>query len=502
MLLLKGANPNIVNKSGISPIIVARRNCQDRIVDVLEKHGAILPVYEEKNAKRYGGVGGAGDDAAIASTAGGASTSKKTKNDHSTSSNSNSNNITITPLAQRISVPKKQQEEVNAKIQIIKGPNERRPNIYKFCRAKRLPCHQAAYLGLSDLLVDVVSEDSEVNSADEQNCSPLMKAAYHGHLTIVNYLLSKGVEVDALDQDGNTALVWACLGGHLDVVKSLIQVGKAHVDGYFRKSASTAVTISMLHKSTLALPSNTFPPSSSASAAHRREASTDSDAVTSNRFYNAITPLVAAVYENQLEIVNFLLVQNADLNTKIGIMTGGGKTAIMIACWMLHFPIVDLLLTSGATVDAQSSEWIKKGVISVKRAQLDQNPWRSADIVTTLASSPISGFSPSPGVTESPTALDRESLKEKMAYLSAEDVNSIAKVVQLISSIGSTISPQSTIPSVEEEIDSRTTLRKKKNVRRSSFLRQAINLEVKWFWGGKTEMCLNLSQSTHPLFLY
>ena len=62
----------------------------------------------------------------------------------------------------------------------------------------------------------------DVNQADREGKTALMRAANHGQVAEVQRLLAAGAQVNAQDNDGETALMMAADEGHAAVVKLLL----------------------------------------------------------------------------------------------------------------------------------------------------------------------------------------------------------------------------------------------------------------------------------------
>ncbi|CRG86887.1 Ankyrin-3 [Talaromyces islandicus] len=109
----------------------------------------------------------------------------------------------------------------------------------------------AAFEGHDDVVKILLEKCAEVNSKDEEGCSPLALAAMEGHEAIgaevnsrddygrtplslavrdgrediIDVLLEKGAEVDVKDKYGRTPLLWAAEGGRDNLVATLVRKG-------------------------------------------------------------------------------------------------------------------------------------------------------------------------------------------------------------------------------------------------------------------------------------
>ena len=213
LLLLKGADPNIANKSGITPLTIAERMGFTKIISVLLICGAIsLESKHPQNSKRLSIMG---------------DTKKKEKHEiHGTSNQTQGLFGSFSKKA--FNGTEKIDEE--GKI-LVQSSMETGIMI--------LP--DAAYLGFQTQLISVIRQDT-LKDADEAGSTVLMKAAYAGHHVLVKDLLDLGCDPDAMDKSGNTSLVWAVLSGKGRVVQILYESG-SNIDGAVPYSKKVGIKI-------------------------------------------------------------------------------------------------------------------------------------------------------------------------------------------------------------------------------------------------------------------
>ena len=215
VLLLKGADPNIKNKSGVTPLVIAIRMKFLKIAQVLLKFGAIVEEHKDNvdlkqlMANEYEALETKSEE-----PIGGINHTEGLFGSFST------NKIVKGARVERLD------EEL---CDIVKLSLE---------TGQLIPA-DAAFLGRDEELTKDVIE-GHLDDRDDNGATILMKAAYKGHYRLVKQLLELKCEVDAADKQGNTALVWAALKGHLRIVKLLREHG-ASVDG-------TVTTIRKLEK--------------------------------------------------------------------------------------------------------------------------------------------------------------------------------------------------------------------------------------------------------------
>ena len=76
-----------------------------------------------------------------------------------------------------------------------------------------------------DRLEELVAEGADVNRANHDGVTALMRAARKGHPGMVDALIKHGADLDARRLDGFTALLLAVFFGHREVVKLLVKRG-------------------------------------------------------------------------------------------------------------------------------------------------------------------------------------------------------------------------------------------------------------------------------------
>ncbi|XP_025080554.1 uncharacterized protein LOC112556099 [Pomacea canaliculata] len=96
------------------------------------------------------------------------------------------------------------------------------------------PCHLAAFLGFTDLVVLYLDNGAEVNAVNSKMDTTLLWAARWSHLDIVKVLLDRCADTSIENDKGSTALYWAVRYGHTECVKLLVSQGKADI-GQTRK---------------------------------------------------------------------------------------------------------------------------------------------------------------------------------------------------------------------------------------------------------------------------
>ncbi|XP_034251058.1 ankyrin repeat domain-containing protein 17 isoform X2 [Thrips palmi] len=158
------------------------------------------------------------------------------------------------------------------------------------------PLTLAACGGHVDLAMLLIERGANIEEVNDEGYTPLMEAAREGHEEMVALLLSQGANINAqTEETQETALTLACCGGFLEVADFLLKAG-----------------------ADLELGSS--------------------------------TPLMEAAQEGHLELVKYLLDQNANVTAQ----TQTGDTALTYACENGHTDVADLLLQYGSDLEHES----------------------------------------------------------------------------------------------------------------------------------------------------
>jgi ankyrin repeat protein len=154
---------------------------------------------------------------------------------------------------------------------------------------------------------------------------PLLIASGQGHTQIVKLLLAADASVDVADTDGNTPLLMVSQEGHMEMVKLLLaasaNVNAANESGLTPLLLASQNGHAEIVRLLLAANANVDAPRTSDGA----------------------TPLLMASNKGHTEIVKLLLAANADAD-----MSASGHTPLSIAAKQGHGQIVELLREYGA----------------------------------------------------------------------------------------------------------------------------------------------------------
>nr|KAJ3420229.1 hypothetical protein HK105_005931 [Polyrhizophydium stewartii] len=377
LLLQKGADPNVANKSGVSPLVIARRMGFAKISKVLIKYGAVPPAKEEKIFKSNGS-GGSGGGSGGGGAGGERRRDKKTRG--AANASASSGGTTSAPL----------------EFTILEEDIIRRDMFRDALEAKIFTVWNAAYLGFKDPLLRGITP-ANVDLCDELGCTALMKAAYRGNVDLVRSLAgTSGAQVDAVDTMGCTPLVWAVLMGRTAVVKILVEEFGADVQGVG-----------------VAGPNGTR---------------------------ILVTPLIAATYAGLADMAEYLIVHGADVNARVGpgrgrtalMVAAWTRRKALVKLLLQNGATVDpnfeawlgkgILYLKKVTVEQNA--WLGHAHAESTGLRRDHGS-ASATSINTLAYSNI-------GSPSTPHAR-RASLQDKFMYFSPEDsevANEISKMLQ------------------------------------------------------------------------
>ncbi|XP_044260011.1 ankyrin repeat domain-containing protein 17 isoform X12 [Tribolium madens] len=158
------------------------------------------------------------------------------------------------------------------------------------------PLTLAACGGHVDLAMLLIERGANIEEVNDEGYTPLMEAAREGHEEMVHLLLGQGANINAqTDETQETALTLACCGGFTEVADILLK-GGADIE------------------------------------------------------LGASTPLMEAAQEGHLDLVKFLLENDANVLAQ----TQTGDTALTYACENGHTDVADLLLQYDADLEHES----------------------------------------------------------------------------------------------------------------------------------------------------
>jgi len=177
----------------------------------------------------------------------------------------------------------------------------------------------------------LLDHGAHVNMSGDSYESPLTLSACGGHLELATLLLERGANVEEINEEGYTALMEASREGHLDLVNLLI-AHAANVNGITEETQETALTLAC---------AGGFLDVVKILLEHGAQINLGQS-----------SPLMEASQEGHLELVQYLLVMEADVYQR----TSTGDSALAFACEGGHTEIVETLVNAGASIDQADKE--------------------------------------------------------------------------------------------------------------------------------------------------
>ncbi|XP_041127950.1 ankyrin repeat domain-containing protein 50 [Polyodon spathula] len=203
----------------------------------------------------------------------------------------------------------------------------------------RTALRAAAWGGHEEILCTLLNYGAQVDQPDREGRTPLIAAAYMGHKKTVELLLDHGAQVDVQDSDGRTALSVAaqCVPsaaglGYCEVVGLLLERGAD--PGHKDRDGMTPLLLAAYegHAEVVEL---------------LLEAGADVDEAAGSQrgshISTAVTPLLAAASMGHVFVVNTLLFWGAAVDA----IDGEGRTALSLAAAQGNVEVVRTLLDRG-----------------------------------------------------------------------------------------------------------------------------------------------------------
>ncbi|MDQ7823354.1 MAG: ankyrin repeat domain-containing protein [Candidatus Eremiobacteraeota bacterium] len=226
------------------------------------------------------------------------------------------------------------------------------------------PLHIACHNGSLEIAAYLIDHGAGVNAKDRHGTTPLHRASEKGHRAIVELLISKGARVDAENAYGSTALKWARRGGHTEVIAILDEALR-------KKSPITSFVEILPAPSQKKLFARLAREIKSGNLETIKNILTRTPALINEKGGFGLSPLHLACRESAERIVEFLLMNGADVNA----CDDDGFTPLHLAVIENHRGIVEFLVSHNAEVNAVNREgapplhWAKGEIEGVLRAR-------------------------------------------------------------------------------------------------------------------------------------
>ena len=185
------------------------------------------------------------------------------------------------------------------------------------------PLYVACQKGHLDVAVKLLENKASVNQCNKTGFSPLYVACQKGDLQVVCSLLDHKADVNLCNKDGTSPLYLACENGYLQIVCRLLE-SKADANKTDKHGFSLDANLCNYKGSSLL----------------------DFKVDVNKCDNDDRSPLYVACVRGYTDIVEVLLVNNADIN----LFMFDGDSPLIISCTAGHSNIVEMLLKEGADV--------------------------------------------------------------------------------------------------------------------------------------------------------
>lgn len=189
-----------------------------------------------------------------------------------------------------------------------------------------IPLHYAAQKGDMEIVERLIEAGSDLNALNNMEQTPLFNAILSGSIETCVLLKEKGAQIDTKDRHGWTPLLFAAWSGHDKIVSMLLSAGAdaSNTDGIGWTPLHAACFGGHLETvKLLADPGLIESPSQSGDR-----------------------PLHWAIGRGHRDVVAYLLRKGADKES----LGAQRLTAIQLAAWLGHVPIIELLLEEGSDI--------------------------------------------------------------------------------------------------------------------------------------------------------
>ena len=194
---------NEYNGEGWNPLLWAAASNQVRIAEILLKSGANVNIQNE-----------AGDTPLVLSVYMGNAGMLKLLLSYKADPEPKSKLASSSPLARAA---------MNGHVSCVQMLLEANINVNSKNSLGRTPLMHATLGGYKTIVSLLLKKGAFVNMQDNNKFSALMIAASKGYEEIVKILITKGANLDLQDHQGYTALIWAVVEGHHNISKALLE---------------------------------------------------------------------------------------------------------------------------------------------------------------------------------------------------------------------------------------------------------------------------------------
>ncbi|XP_065938642.1 uncharacterized protein [Magallana gigas] len=307
LLLSNGADINLCQENGASPLYIACKNEHDSTVKLLLSNGADINLCDESGIRPL----------YIACHNGHDSTVKLLL------SNGADINLCDESGISPLYIACQNGHDSTVKLLLSNGAD------INLCEESGIsPLYIACQNGHDSTVKLLLSNGADINLCEESGVSPLYIACLKGHDSTVQLLLSNGADINLCQGNGASPLFIACYSGHDSTVQRLLSNG-ADINLCAESGFSPLyIACKNGHDSTVKL-----------------LLSNGADINLCQE--NGISPLYIACLKGHDSTVQVLLSNGADIN----LCQGNGAIPLYIACQNGHDSTVKLLLSNGADIN-------------------------------------------------------------------------------------------------------------------------------------------------------
>lgn len=356
-LLQRKANVNAQDKLGNTPLIIAIRHDDPKMVNLLLSYHADPAIKNKKHNSAF-------DLAKI----------------------NNQKNMTRIFAQHKIKLPENNQNYAQININTFQKSIDKSGSLYKNWPLLNI----ASLLGETEIVRQLINQGMDINAVDPDGYSALHRAASKGQNDIIKKILSSGAKVNIKNRLGETPLYLAAQAGHVKTLKLLVNAGAdtslltqnkksallAAITGQ-HKSSALLLSKGKLNKLSLhqALLQSILSNMQSVSLALIKK-----DKLLNKRDENRRSALWHSASLGQLEVVKAILKRyRQDLNER----DVNGYSPLARATLNGHQSMVELLLKQGADLNVLTEDKnniLMLSVLSGKKAFIAQLIKQGAEI--------------------------------------------------------------------------------------------------------------------------
>ncbi len=191
------------------------------------------------------------------------------------------------------------------------------------------PLHWAAFCGRTNIVELLLKKAAKVNEKDKNGETAIIKAMSQNHMAIVKLLFENGADINSKSQFGWSLMEFVTESGDKEFLQKIIDKSAKG------KIKANAALCEAAKKGNLAMVKMLIEAGSGAD---------DRDN------WGSETPLMKASYYGKIEIVKFLLENNADIKAT----DYRGNTPLLHAAWSGHLDVVKELIANGADINEKN----------------------------------------------------------------------------------------------------------------------------------------------------